>query len=48
MLILVICLLVEKKSLSLKPTATLLTFQYSFVLEAYQMDLVLHSLEKYL
>ena len=44
----VICLLMEKKSLSLKPTIAMLTFQLSFFLEAYFMDLVLLSLEKYL
>ena len=38
----------EKKSSSLKSTIKMLTFQLSFVLEAYLMDLVLLSLEKYL
>ena len=44
MLIKAICLLMEKKSLSLKPTIKMLTFQLNFVLEAYKMDLVLLSL----
>ena len=48
MQIIVICLLKEKKSLNLKPTIKLLTFQLSIVLEVYLMDLVLMSLEKYL
>ena len=45
-LIIVICLLMEKKSLSLKPTAK--TFRLTFVSETYLMDLVLLNLEKYL
>ena len=44
----VICLLMEKKSLRLKPTIKMLTFQLNFFLETYLMDLVLLSLEKYL
>ena len=40
------CLLMEKKSLSLKPTMKILTFQLNFVQEAYLMDLVLLRLEK--
>ena len=46
--IIVICLLIEKKSTSWKPTIKMLTFQLTFVSEAYLMDLVLLSLEKYL
>ena len=48
MLIVVICFLMENKSLVLKPTIKMLTFQHSFLLEAFQMDLVLLSLERYL
>ena len=48
MLTIVICLLMEKKSLNLKPVIKMLTFQLNFVLEAYIMDLVLLGLEKYL
>ena len=48
MLIIVICVFMKKKPLSLKPTAKLLTFQLNFVSEVYLMDLVLVSLEKYL
>ena len=44
----VICLLMEKKSLSLKPTIKMLTFKLNFVSEECLMDLVLLSLEKYL
>ena len=47
LLIIVICLLMEKKPLNLKLTIKMLTFQLSFVLEEYLMDLVLLSLEKY-
>ena len=46
MVIIVICLLMERNSLSLKPTIKILTFQLSFVLEVFIMDLVLLSLEK--
>ena len=46
MLIIITCLLIENKSLRLKPTTKMLTCQVSFVLEAYLMDLVLLSLEK--
>ena len=46
-LIIVICLLIEKKSLNLKPTKKMCTFQFNFALEVYLMDLVLLSLEKY-
>ena len=35
-----------KKSLSLKPTIKMLTFQHNFVSEVYLMNLVLLSLEK--
>ena len=38
----------KKKSLSLQPTIKMLTFQLNFVTEAYLMDSVLLSLEKYL
>ena len=48
MLIIVICLLMEKESLNLKPTIKMLTFQVDFVPEVYLMDFVLFSLEKYL
>ena len=41
-------LLMEKKSLNLKPTIKVLTFQINFVLEVYLMDLMLLSLEKYI
>ena len=47
MLIIVICLLMEKKSLSLNPTTKMLTFLLNFVSELYVMDLVLLSLEKW-
>ena len=46
MLIIIICLLMEKKSLSLKPTTKMLTFQLNFNSEVYLIDLVLLSLEK--
>ena len=46
MLIIVICLLMENKSLSLKLTIKMLTFQLNFVSEVYLMDLVLKNLEK--
>ena len=48
MLVIVTCLLIEKKPLSLKSTMKVSTFQLSFILEVYVMDLVLLSLEKYL
>ena len=48
MLIIVICLLMEKKYLSLKPTIKMLTFQRNFVCEKFLMDLVLLNLDKYL
>ena len=48
MLIIVICLLMEKKSQSLNPTIKMLTFQLNFVSEVSLIDLVLLSLEKYL
>ena len=44
----VICLLMEKKSLSLKKTMQMLIFQHSFASEVYLIDLVLPCLEKYL
>ena len=40
MLITVICLLMAKKSLSLKPTIKILTFQHNFLSDVYLMDLV--------
>ena len=48
MLIIVICLLMEKKSLSLKLTITMTikTSQLNFVSEIYLMDLVLLSLKE--
>ena len=46
--IIVTCLLMEKKSLSLKLIIKILIFWFSFVYEAYIMDLVLLSLEKYI
>ena len=48
MLINVICLLMENKSLNLKLTIKMLTFQLNFISEIYLMDLVLLSLEHYL
>ena len=48
MLIIVICLLIEKKYLNLKPTIKMLTVRHNFVLEVFLMDLVLFSLEKLL
>ena len=47
MLVIVICLLIEKKYLNLKPTINMLTSQIYFVLEVYLVDLVLLSLLKY-
>ena len=44
--IIVICLLMEKKSLSLKPGINMLIFQLNFVQERYLMDLVQMILEK--
>ena len=41
MLIIVICWLMEKKSLNLKVTIKMSTFQLNFVLEVYPMDLVI-------
>ena len=41
-------LLMENKALSLKPTVKMIIFELNFVSEAYLMDLVLVSLEKYL
>ena len=46
MLIIVIYLLMENKSLSLKLTIKMLTFQLNFDSEVYLMDLVLKNLEK--
>ena len=47
MLIRVICLLMEKKSLSLKPTIKMLTFHVSFSSEVYLIDLVLLTLKEF-
>ena len=47
MRIIVICLLMERKSLNLKPTMNMLTFLLSFASEVYLMHLVLLSLEKF-
>ena len=47
-MMIIICFLMEQKSLSLKPTIKTVTFQLNFVSEVYLMDLVLLSLEKYL
>ena len=47
MVVLVISLLMEKKSLNLKLIIKMLTFQLSFVLKVFLMDLVLLSLEKH-
>ena len=46
MVIIVICLLTEKKSLSLKAIIEMSTFLLSFVLEVYKMGLVLLIQEK--
>ena len=48
MLIIVVCLLMEKKSLSLKLTIKALTFQFNFVSEVFLMDLVILRLDKYI
>ena len=48
MLIIVIFFLMEKKSLNLKLTIKMLTFQFNFVSEVYLMNLGIQSLEKYL
>ena len=40
MLIIVICFFMEKKSLNLKPTIKMLTFQLCFVSEIFLMDLM--------
>ena len=48
MLIVVICLLMEKKYKNLNPTIKMLTFHLNFVLEVFLMNLALVSLEKYL
>ena len=47
-LIIVICLLLDKESLILNPRIKTLTSLLNFVLEAYLFDLVLVSLDKYL
>ena len=43
MMVMVICLLMEKKSLDLKPATKMLTFQLNFLLEVYLKELVLLS-----
>ena len=48
MVIIVICLLMEKRSLNIKLTIKMLTFQLNFVLEVFLMDLMLLSQEKHL
>ena len=48
MLIIVIFMLMENKSLSLKPTVKMLAFQLGFASQADLMDLVQLSLKKYL
>ena len=48
MVIIVIYLLTEKKSINLKQIIGPSTFQFNFVVEKYLMDSVLLSLEKYL
>ena len=48
MMIIVICLLIEKKYQNLKLTIKMLTFRLDFFKKVYLMDLVLLSLEKYL
>ena len=48
-MLIVICLLIEKRTLRLKSTMKKLTVQLNFVSEAYLMDLImLLSLENYL
>ena len=47
MLIIVISLFLENKSLSLKPTVKMLTFQLNFVSEVFIIDLVILSLQKH-
>ena len=44
----VVCLLMEKKSLNLKKTIQMLIFRHNFASEVYLIDLVLPCLEKYL
>ena len=43
----VICLLIEKKSLNLNPKMKRLTFPLNLVLSVYLVDVVLPNLEKY-
>ena len=45
MLIIVVSSLMEKKSLTLKSTIKMLTFQHDFFSDVFLMDLVLESLE---
>ena len=45
--LIVICLLMKKKSLNLKPAIELLAFHLNFVSEVFLMDLVILNLEKY-
>ena len=46
MLIIVICFLMENKSLNLELTIKMLTFPFNFVSELYLLDLRILSLEK--
>ena len=46
MLIIVICLLIEKKPLNLKPPIKVLTLQLRLVSEVFLMDLVIVSQQK--
>ena len=46
--VIVICLLIEKKSLNLKLTTNMLTFELNFVSKVYLMDLIPLSRMKYL
>ena len=45
MLIIVVCKVMERKSLKLKPTIKVLTYQLNFALELFLIVLVLKSLE---
>ena len=46
MVVIIICLFMEKSSLSLKPIIKMLSFWLDFVYEAYLMDVMLLSLEQ--
>ena len=43
----IVCLLMEKKSISLKLVMKMLTFQINFLREAYLINLVLSTQEKF-